>query len=100
WLSGSQIENIAPCGSFIVRIRPTVGTSITGDIQLPPSFSTAATASSSLGTPTYIPQCGGTFMPLGNVMTPPMGAPSGRVHMSYGSGLPSNGVVVHPTTGL
>ena len=37
---------------------------------------------SSFGKPTYIPQCGGKFIPSGIFITPPTGAPPARAHMS------------------
>ena len=46
------------------------GISTTGDIAEPPRCSICATASSSFGTPMYITQCGGMFMPGGWFITP------------------------------
>jgi hypothetical protein len=55
--------------------------SMRGESALPPSFSTWATAASSLGTPTYIPQWGGKLMPSGMGMSPPTGVLSERIHI-------------------
>ena len=43
---------------------------MTGDIWPPPSRSILPTASSSFGTPTYIAQNGGAFMPSGVFIRP------------------------------
>ena len=51
-------------------MRPTVGTSMTGESSLPPSRLMCATASSSFGTATYIAQNGGMFMPSGLFIRP------------------------------
>ena len=61
-------------------MRPTVGTSITGEHSLPPSRLIVAAVSSSFATPTYIAQNGGAFIPSGVAMTPATGVPPLRLN--------------------
>jgi len=61
-------------------MRPTVGTVMTGDSSLPPRRFRSATASSSFGTPTYIAQKGGMFMPSGLRIRPATATPPLRLN--------------------
>ena len=79
-------------------MRPTDGTSITGDSSAPPSCLTRPAASSSFGTPTYMAQKGGASMPSGRAITPATATSPVRLNIVYGCGAPSNGAGVQPIT--
>jgi hypothetical protein len=81
-------------------MRPMVGTSITGDTVSPPRRLMWATASSSFGTPTYIAQNGGAFIPSGRVIRPATGIAPLLLNVVYGCGDPANGAASQPTTFL
>ena len=79
-------------------MRPTVGTSITPESSVPPSSLICATACSKFGTPMYIDQNGGMFMPSGLCIRPATPTPPLRLNRVYGTGDPGNGSDVQPTT--
>ena len=77
------------------------GTSIRSASGLPPSPATSAAAGSTLSTPTYMPQWGGTpccDSSAGSVIAPATGISPARVNIEYGIPRSPNGVIVQPTT--